>query len=83
MLDGTPGAARFLGTSVTRLNTPLLNETEMAQLLGVQPATLQAWRLRGGGPPFVKINRLVRYNSRDVEAWLLTRKRSSTSDAGE
>ncbi len=39
----------------------LLNEAQLAQLTNLSVRTLQAWRLRGEGPPFIKIGRSVRY----------------------
>jgi hypothetical protein len=41
-----------------------LNENQAADFLGVSVRTLQAWRVRGGGPPYVKIGRAVRYQRR-------------------
>ena len=40
------------------------NELQAAIFLGVSVRTLQAWRVRGGGPPYVKIGRIVRYQRR-------------------
>lgn len=58
----------------------LLPELPAASLLGVTPRTLQAWRHRGGGPPFVKISsRCVRYRKRDLLAWAEARLESNTS----
>ena len=40
----------------------MLLPAEAADFLGISPRTLEAWRVRGGGPPFVKIGaRAVRY----------------------
>jgi hypothetical protein len=63
--------------------TPLLTEKQAATLLGFKPSALQAWRLRGDGPPFVKISaRAVRYRRRDLETFVEERLRVSTSDTG-
>ena len=61
----------------------LLNEKQAAKRLGVGGKCLQAWRVRGGGPVFLKVGRLVRYTQSDLETWLLTRRRESTSDTGK
>ncbi len=54
-----------------------------ANYLGVEESTLQAWRSRGGGPRFVKINgRICRYRLEDLDAWIAERLRVSTSDPG-
>jgi predicted DNA-binding transcriptional regulator AlpA len=59
---------------------PLLDETEISKLLGRSVATLQKDRLRGNGPPFIKVGRLVRYRPSGVRAWLDERIRQSTSE---
>jgi len=59
----------------------LINETRAAELLNVNPRTLQQWRLRGTGPKFVRISsRCVRYRYRDLMRWAEDLLRSSTSE---
>jgi Helix-turn-helix domain len=48
----------------------LLNEVQAADFLDLSIRTLQAWRLRGSGPPFVKAGRAVRYRRRDLLDWI-------------
>jgi hypothetical protein len=37
--------------------------------------SLEAWRRRGFGPPFIRVSpRAVRYRRRDVERWLNERR---------
>lgn len=61
----------------------LIDEKEAGKLLGFSPRTLQAWRVRGGGPPFIKVSdRCIRYREEDLYRWIEERRRSSTSDAG-
>jgi phage terminase Nu1 subunit (DNA packaging protein) len=43
-----------------------LNENQAAEFLGVSVRTLQAWRVRGGGPLYVKFGRAVRYQRRQL-----------------
>ncbi len=57
----------------------LLNEREVAELLGVQTKTLSSWRCRGTGPAFTKIGRLVKYLQADLEDYVKTQRRQSTS----
>lgn len=52
-----------------------------ADYLGLSPATLETLRTRGGGPPFSKLGRRVVYAREDLDAWLIHRKRSSTSQS--
>lgn len=58
-----------------------LTEMEVANLLSVSPRTLQQWRSRGEGPPFLKLgHRSVRYDEAAVEAWVESRCRLNTAD---
>lgn len=60
----------------------LLNERQAAEFLGFTIRALQAWRLRGGGPLYVKVSaRAVRYRRRDLMAWTEARLRANTSEA--
>lgn len=60
-----------------------LTEAQVAEILGISPRTLQAWRYRGGHTPaFVKLGRTVRYRRSDLDAWIEERRRKSTSDSG-
>jgi hypothetical protein len=67
-------------------NTPqldeLLTEIEAAHLRRQSVRTLQAERLRGGGCPFVKMGRSVRYRRLDVLEFIEAKRRLSTSDDG-
>ncbi len=58
----------------------LLDERETASILGCAVSTLQKHRVSGGGIPFVKLGRLVRYRRADVLAYLQGHVRRSTSD---
>lgn len=62
--------------------TRLLSTREEAKKLGISHRTLEGLRLKGGGPPFVKLGRSVRYDETDVDMWLASRRRRSTSDPG-
>ena len=39
----------------------LRDETSVAEILGVRPATLQQWRWLGKGPTFIKVGGRIRY----------------------
>jgi predicted DNA-binding transcriptional regulator AlpA len=59
----------------------LMQERDAAAFLGFSRRALEAWRSRGGGPPFVRVSaRAVRYRRRDLIAWAESRLCSSTSD---
>lgn len=58
----------------------LLNEKEAAEYFGVSPRTLQDLRLKGGGCPYVKIGRAVRYRMDDLSAFVEAGRRAHTSE---
>jgi predicted site-specific integrase-resolvase len=60
----------------------LLNEKELARLLGVKEQTLQVWRTKGAGPPYIKVGHTVRYNLARVEEFLQGGERRSTRIIG-
>ncbi|MHB1895425.1 MAG: helix-turn-helix transcriptional regulator [Metallibacterium sp.] len=49
----------------------MLAEREVAKILALTVSTLRNWRVRGGGPAYVKIGaRAVRYRESDLEAFI-------------
>jgi len=62
----------------------LLTTNAAAKIVGVSPRTLENYRIRGGGPPWRKINGyFVRYVLGDLLAWVEVSKKTSTSDSKE
>lgn len=54
--------------------THLLNSDQVAEILGVKPETLSYWRSVGRYHlRYVKVGRLVKYRSSDVEAFIKSR----------
>jgi predicted DNA-binding transcriptional regulator AlpA len=54
---------------------------EAARYVALSESTLTKMRLTGDGPPFVKVGpRAVAYRRADLDTWLATRVRRSTSD---
>ncbi|MCL5734819.1 MAG: helix-turn-helix domain-containing protein [Actinobacteria bacterium] len=60
----------------------LLDESEAAEYLHVSAKSLSQWRYQGRGPCFCKIEGCVRYVKSDLDEWILSRRRRSTSDQG-
>jgi hypothetical protein len=58
-----------------------VDERAAAAALGISHRTLQSWRVRGGGPTYIKMGRSVRYDIAQLEAWARARERASTSAA--
>ena len=59
-----------------------LGTYDAARFLGVSPRTAEKWRVTGEGPPFLKIGRRVLYDLGDLEDYLASCRRRSTSDPG-
>jgi predicted DNA-binding transcriptional regulator AlpA len=59
----------------------LLTTAAMCEWIGIAPATAASWRVYGRGPKHVKVGARVFYDSRDVEEWIESNKRTSTSAA--
>lgn len=50
-----------------------------AYIGGIKPTTMEIWRVQGVGPRFIKCGRLVRYSVADLDAYLESQTRNSTS----
>ena len=64
------------GPSTVKLLTP----KEAAELLKVSLSWLAKARMRGDGPPFIKVGRAVRYTEAALHLWMKSRQRLSTSE---
>lgn len=68
-------------TNAQNRENQLVPEMEAANLLGLSIRTLQNWRVRGGGPRFVRISsRCIRYRITDIEEWIAARTCANTSE---
>jgi len=56
---------------------------EAARFLRLQKQTLEAWRVRGTGPAYLKLGRRVVYRREALERFMAERERRSTCDTGE
>ena len=55
----------------TRGTNELLSQRQVAARLGLSARTIEGWRARGVGPPFLRLSaRAVRYRTSDLEQWL-------------
>ncbi|ARO88284.1 helix-turn-helix domain-containing protein [Nitrosospira lacus] len=65
------------------MQTQLLNTTQAAHYLGLSKAFLERDRWAGARVPFIKIgSRAVRYRLQDLEYYIESCIRKSTSDTG-
>ena len=63
------------GTSFERWLTPM----EAADFLRVSVSWLAKARMRGDGPPYVKLGRSIRYSETALLLWMRAHQRLSTS----
>lgn len=77
----------MMGKTAANINDPdfldrLINEQEAAAFLGFTIRALQNWRVRGGGPEYLKLgSRSVRYQRRTLMAWIDGLRVRNTTDA--
>lgn len=48
----------------------IMTEAQVSVYLEVPAITLKHWRYRGKGPPYIKVQRLVRYRLSDLRLWM-------------
>lgn len=59
----------------------LIPEFHAATFLGYTVRALQNWRVRGGGPRFIRVSsRSIRYRRRDLLAWVEEKSTRTTSE---
>jgi predicted DNA-binding transcriptional regulator AlpA len=57
-----------------------LDTRSVAALTGTSPSFWNQRRVRGDGPPFIKLGSRVLYQLTEVEEWLADRTKRSTSE---
>lgn len=59
----------------------MIDEREAAEFTGYTIRALQNWRVRGGGPKFIKVSgRSIRYRRRELMEWAERLLVASTSE---
>jgi hypothetical protein len=53
-----------------RVTLTLLSEADLAVILEVEIKTVQAWRMQGRGPDYVKLGKSIYYRTRDLQEWI-------------
>jgi predicted DNA-binding transcriptional regulator AlpA len=72
-----------MDTTAPPIQARVLKTAEAAVYTGRSESGLEKMRCSGTGPPFVKLgSRSVGYLREDLDAWLASRRRSSTSEPG-
>ena len=63
-------------TAIPTLMTP----NEAAEILKVSLSWLAKARMRGDGPPYIRVGRSIRYAEAALVQWMKSKQRSSTSE---
>ena len=58
----------------------MIRTEQAAKILDVKKSTMEAWRCRGGGPPFVRYGRAIRYREEDIDRFIESKVRRNTSE---
>jgi hypothetical protein len=72
---------KLKSASATAPPAAVMSTEELARFLRCSTQMLEILRCKGGGPPYAKIGKLVRYRAESVLAWLAAHEVRSTSDA--
>jgi len=68
-------------TEINENPNQLLTEKQAASILCYSQRALQNWRVRGGGPMYVKVSaRSIRYRRCDLNEWVEQRLRKHSSE---
>ena len=80
MPQKTEDAAPFGSPAKSAGSERLLTEKDAADLLRLSRSWLAKARMRGDGPPFLKLGRCIRYGEGALLQWMKSRARLSTSE---
>jgi len=58
----------------------LFSTDQVASKLGLSTSYLSKLRLTGDGPEYIKAGKRVLYRLEDIEGWICSKKRRSTSE---
>lgn len=76
--DDRPGTTRNQGGN----GWTLMNTREAAARLGLASSTLACYRVRGGGPVYMRLGGAVRYRHDDLKAWAADRRPRARTQRG-
>lgn len=62
------------------MESELLTTAEAATYLGLSTSWLNKSRMTGNGPVYLKLGGLVRYMTKDLDAWMATKRRVAIYD---
>lgn len=74
---GRRGESTVVGKSGSGSHTSvLLTIDELAQRLTVSVGCIRSWRVKGEGPPAIRVGTALRWDAAEVDAWLDSRRES-------
>lgn len=76
-------AASSISATQDKASTDVMDTEGAANYLSVSRQLLELMRVSGGGPRYAKLGRLVRYRRASLDAWLIARERSHTSEGAQ
>jgi excisionase family DNA binding protein len=59
----------------------LLTTGDLSEYVGIPVTTLYHWRMRGEGPPAIRVGKHLRFRRADVEQWLDAQRESGGDGA--
>lgn len=65
---------------ITKTNRPKVRTGGAASYSGLAESTLEKLRVSGDGPRYIRVGRVVVYDLDDLDEWLNSHKRNSTSE---
>ena len=68
-------------TAIAKSKTEYCSEKQAAEIMGLSVAWFQRMRVYGGGPPFTKMGRAVRYRVCDLHAFMALSRFEHTTEA--
>lgn len=68
-----------MNSETYRAPRPKLRTEQAAEYSGFSASTFEKLRVTGGGCTYIRIGRIVVYDPDDLDAWLASHKRTSTS----
>lgn len=54
---------------MTEIDREVVDARDAARIVGLSRATLATLRSKGDGPPYIRINRAIRYRVKDLRDW--------------
>ena len=69
--------------TITENQNRRLRTKEAAAYCGSTKSSFEKYRLTGEGPAYLKLGRAVVYDVKDLDEWLASKRRFSTSEKGE